>query len=402
MHMDAGLAVRMSPSGYGTASRRRREAFLRLARRSAAESDPVQVMRTLLREAEHLHGASGGSVGRWDEERQVLVEFVSTIPGIAAGQLVSPGEGATGQVIVLRAPVIVNDYQRYESATPQSLEADVQAVLAAPLLHEGRLLGVMVIVSDQPGKRFTSENADTLVMMGGIAASTLVALERNRIEERLRLQQRMLARLEERESIAMDLHDNTMQVLHGAVLGLAAAERAADADLDQLRGSLALIRGQLNDAIQELRNYLFGLHPPGAARRRLAAGLAALAEHARIDARIRAEVEIDETIEERVGADQIVQLLAIASEATFNALRHAQATAVVLRLCREAGRPILVIADDGRGFDPHAPTRAEGRGLANIAERARLIGARLTITSRAGSGTEVRVELPLGEGPPRE
>jgi signal transduction histidine kinase len=113
-------------------------------------------------------------------------------------------------------------------------------------------------------------------------------------------------------------------------------------------------------------------------------------------------VEIDETIEERVGADQIVQLLAIASEATFNALRHAQATAVVLRLCREAGRPILVIADDGRGFDPHAPTRAEGRGLANIAERARLIGARLTITSRAGSGTEVRVELPLGEGPPRE
>jgi hypothetical protein len=42
----------------------------------------------------------------------VLVELVSTIPGIAAGQLVSPGEGATGQVVVLCAPVIVNDYQR--------------------------------------------------------------------------------------------------------------------------------------------------------------------------------------------------------------------------------------------------------------------------------------------------
>ena len=69
---------------------------------------------------------------------------------------------------------------------------------------------------------------------------------------------------------------------------------------------------------------------------------------------------------------------------------------------QQGARPVLVVSDDGHGFDPHRPTRAHGQGLANMAERARLIGARLTITSRAVSGTEVRVELPLGEGPPRE
>ena len=74
VRVDAELAVRMSPSANSTGSRRRREALLRLARRSAAESDPLQVMGALLGEAEHLHGASAGSVGKWDEERQVLVE----------------------------------------------------------------------------------------------------------------------------------------------------------------------------------------------------------------------------------------------------------------------------------------------------------------------------------------
>jgi signal transduction histidine kinase len=72
-----------------------------------------------------------------------------------------------------------------------------------------------------------------------------------------------------------------------------------------------------------------------------------------------------------------------------------------MRLRGQDGRLILVIADDGRGFDAHGSDRAHGRGLANMAERARLIGARFTLESRAGSGTEVRVELPIGEDRPR-
>ena len=174
----------------------------------------------------------------------------------------------------------------------------------------------------------------------------------------------------------------------------------ADLDPEQLRASLQLIRGQLNTAVRELRSYVHELHPAGTPRR-LAEGLAALAEQVRVNARLRAELEVDEAIDQSLESEQIGQLLAIASEATFNAIRHAQAGSVRMRLRGQDGRLILLIADDGRGFDAHGSDRAHGRGLANMAERARLIGARFTLESRAGLGTEVRVELPIGEDPPR-
>jgi NarL family two-component system sensor histidine kinase LiaS len=239
------------------------------------------------------------------------------------------------------------------------------------------------------------DEAGAIVGLMGIAKdlSVLKAVEEQR---------RMLARLEERESIAMDLHDNTMQALHGAVLGLAAAERTADMDVEQLRAALRQVREQLNGAIQELRNYVRDLHPHDGVRRCLSAGLVALAEQARVNARIRADVEIDESVEQLVASECIPQLLGIASEATFNAIRHARAPSVAMRLSREAGLLVLVISDDGAGFDTEGSAQSHGQGLANMSERARLMGARLAIVSRAGSGTQVRVDLPLGEDSQRE
>jgi len=127
----------------GVRRRQRRRALLRIARQFAAESDPERVMHAFLTDAQQLLGANGGIVGRWDEERQVLIEFLNTITGAPSFKEIRLGEGATGQAAALRTPVIVNDYQRFESAVQESLQMGVQAVIAAPLLHGGRLLGVV-------------------------------------------------------------------------------------------------------------------------------------------------------------------------------------------------------------------------------------------------------------------
>ena len=147
-----GLSTPQTSASGGT--RRRRSVLLRVARQFAAQSDPERVMRGLLMEAQRSHGASGGLVSQWDTKRQQLVALVSTLPGAPA--TVGLGEGITGRAAELRSPLIDNDYPHFEARLAEFSQAGIQAVIAAPLLHEGHLLGVIVIVSDQPGKQFTS------------------------------------------------------------------------------------------------------------------------------------------------------------------------------------------------------------------------------------------------------
>ena len=86
--------------------------------------------------------------------------------------------------------------------------------------------------------------------------------------------------------------------------------------------------------------------------------------------------------------------LKAAQEAIQNALRHAEANELRLRLAATDGRIELTVSDDGVGFDPTAPAvRSRRLGLTSMEERARALGGKLTIESTPGSGTTVRLEV---------
>jgi signal transduction histidine kinase len=97
-----------------------------------------------------------------------------------------------------------------------------------------------------------------------------------------------------------------------------------------------------------------------------------------------------------LGAAAAGQVFRIAQEALQNALRHADAARIEVRL--EGGgdrRLVLSVADDGQGFDAGAPVlRGRRLGLTSMEERAAELGGRLTVSSRPGAGTTVRLELP--------
>jgi signal transduction histidine kinase len=93
-----------------------------------------------------------------------------------------------------------------------------------------------------------------------------------------------------------------------------------------------------------------------------------------------------------LGAPAAGQVFRIAQEALQNALRHAEAERIELRLEDGGGRLLLTVADDGRGFDTSAPRRR--LGLTSMEERAAELGGRLTIDARPGEGTTVRLEVP--------
>jgi PAS domain S-box-containing protein len=224
-----------------------------------------------------------------------------------------------------------------------------------------------------------------------------------------------LALLEERERIAMDLHDGVIQSLFAVTLDLAAQERLATPATGAVEGAggvestlqgMRRARGQISDIIRDIRNYIYDLRPQELEGRDLRIGLKNVAEELRVNAlvRPRLEVELDVDAEQRLSSETVASLLHITREATSNVIRHAQASEVSIRLdSPDAQHVELTIRDNGRGFDsPGVDDRrsgslstAEGRGLHNMAARVELIGGQLSVTSTPGIGTVVRLSVPL-------
>ncbi|MBI3966408.1 MAG: PAS domain S-box protein [Chloroflexi bacterium] len=163
-------------------SRQRRESILKVARRFAAEADPMHVLGSLLEESVRLVGGDAGTVYRWDSSRESLVPVENTLSTAMECTPIRPGQGASGQAFSQRAPVIFNDYQRQENVLTAAVKAGVQAAIAAPLRDSGTLLGVIGVTSYQPEKRFNQLDAELLELVAALGAATLVALERARLE----------------------------------------------------------------------------------------------------------------------------------------------------------------------------------------------------------------------------
>jgi PAS domain S-box-containing protein len=202
-----------------------------------------------------------------------------------------------------------------------------------------------------------------------------------------------LALIEDRERIAKELHDGVIQGLFAVGMTLQATQARAD-QADAVRARLDGAIESIDSAIRDLRNYIFGLRPGILADRQLDAALRELAKEFEEGSGIVVVVEVDPTMAAHF-ATTSVQLVQIAREGLSNVARHAHASTCRLSLVRRDDHAVLQIDDDGRGFDP-SRARAEGQGLHNMRERARLMGGDVVVQSTPGEGTTIEVRLPLG------
>jgi two-component system sensor histidine kinase UhpB len=196
------------------------------------------------------------------------------------------------------------------------------------------------------------------------------------------------AQEEERARVARDLHDEVNQSLTGLLLRLEAAREAAPPELES---ELSETKALANQAMRELLSLARQLRPTALDDLGLAAATAGQVEQlgrGEIDARFIAEGDFSD-----LGDDAQLVVYRVAQEALSNAARHSGAELVEARLRRRPeGGVELEVADDGRGF---AFDESEGGlGIAGMRERALLIGAELTIESRPGRGTTVRLTVP--------
>jgi two-component system sensor histidine kinase UhpB len=196
------------------------------------------------------------------------------------------------------------------------------------------------------------------------------------------------AQEEERARVARDLHDEVNQSLTGVLLRLEAARESAP---PQLEAELSETQALANQAMRELLSLARQLRPTALDDLGLAAATAGQVEQlarGEIEAEFSAEGDFSD-----LGDDAQLVVYRVAQEALSNATRHSGAGRVEVRLRRRSGGGVeLEVADDGRGF---AFDESEGGlGIAGMRERALLIGAELTIESRPGRGTTVRLTVP--------
>jgi two-component system sensor histidine kinase UhpB len=196
------------------------------------------------------------------------------------------------------------------------------------------------------------------------------------------------AQEQERTRVARDLHDEVNQSLTGLLLRLEAAREAAPPELEE---ELAETKALANQAMRELLSLARQLRPTALDDLGLAAALAGQVEQL-ARGEIEAELSADGDFSD-LGDDAQLVVYRVAQEALSNAARHSGANRVEVRLRRlDDGGVELTVADDGRGF---AFDESEGGlGIAGMRERALLIGGELTIESRPGRGTTVRLTVP--------
>ena len=203
---------------------------------------------------------------------------------------------------------------------------------------------------------------------------------------------------DERRRIAATLHDGVVQQLVGASLIAAGHAQRAGLDGDQERAAdLESVAATVRDGVTGLRSLLVDIYPPSLRAAGLASALRDLARTASGDGGVPrpAEADIDDAVADAAPERDQEAMFRIAQEALRNAVRHAGASRLTLRLAgAEDGRARLDVADDGRGFEV-AP-QAEGHfGLRLMADAARHGGGSLAIQTAPGAGTAVRYEASM-------
>lgn len=267
-------------------------------------------------------------------------------------------------------------------------------VLAIVFAVEYAIMALLVAASPVPRPSAALSLLDSVVLVAALCPALwllVVRPLRRLVSERGALLARALAiQEEERARLARDLHDELGQAQTAVLLGLRSVANART--LDQARERAESVHEIAVGAVESTRRMARGLSP----RVLLDFGLSEAIERVCEDVSAASGIDITRTID--TGTDRLPASIEIAAyrvvqEALTNAVKHAHASSIGVRLWLEDGRLILEVSDDGRGL-PEADRAASGLGLAGMRQRVVLLGGEFRATSGAASGTILRASFP--------
>jgi len=263
----------------------------------------------------------------------------------------------------------------------------MRTLLSVPVKVEGRAIGNLYLTDRHDGRPFSQDDER---LVESFARHAGLAIHNARMHEELR----QLAVLQERERIAQDLHDGSIQSLYAVSLALEDTAELMAGDPSQAEERIDHAIESIHGTIQEIRDFIMGLDPDARTAIDLLAGLTTLTDEFERSTLIEVELMSDPDVP--LDPDETLQLIQLTREAMSNVARHAKASKVVVNVEDRRERLRLSIIDDGRGFDTSAEQRPGHHGLTNMHARAESLGGSLAIDSDA-DGTRVVFEMPRGE-----
>ncbi len=279
--------------------------------------------------------------------------------------------------------VYIDDFYQLIIGQPQGKEIIPLSYVGLPIRSQGVPLGVLSVFSN---REYTFSLNDQVILTA-IADQLGLAVERSRLVE----QGEEIAKLEERQRLARELHDALTQSLYSMTLLASGYKRSLhQANLEEIHQWMQELNELAQNALAELRLLLYELRPnaleqdglQGALKRRLEA----------VEKRAGIETTFKVRGGYRLPAEDEEHFYRIAQEALNNALQHAHHHCIFLEIESTPNHFSMAIEDDGIGFDfDQAIQQNQHSGLNNMLSRARQIQASLLIDTAPGKGTRLLI-----------
>ena len=360
----------------------------------SAELETEALLHKLADLARTVGDARYAALGTFDDQGAVTRFYTSGINDAERARIghLPVGRGLLGLLPREGRPIRLHDLHDHPASVgfPPN-HPPMRSFLGVPIRWRGESVGNLYLTEKRGGLDFDEQDEAALL---ALAAQAAIAIENARLYE----QMSRMAMLEERHRIGMDLHDGAIQSLYGLGLLIESAAEQVESEPAEARAQLLRAVDRLNVAIADLRSYVLGLRPIRGSDRPLQESLPNLARQIATNALLDVDVHVDSDAEALLDRSRAEAVFYVAADALGNIARHARARHVAVRLARADGVVLLDVTDDGVGFDPAAAVG--GFGLRNMRERAFAIGAMLDVASGPGSGTRIRLRIPVGEGVP--
>jgi len=354
-----------------------------------ADIELPALLRHIVEEAANLVGARYAALGMLNEGRTGLDQFLTVGLGDGEESAIGPrptGRGVLGRLITDPEPLRLSDLATHpESYGFPDRHPPMKSFLGVPIrVRAGDEVWGNLYLTDKLGADNLSEEdqapAEALALAAGIA------IENARLHHRVRV----LGVLDDRDRIAMALHDKVIQRLFASGLALQGAARLSDRD--QMAERVSRVVDDLDTTINEIRGTIFELNGaavPGGLRQ----AVLQLVDELAPMLGARPEVSFNGQVDNMVPQPVADHVLAVIREALTNAGRHARASGFRVNL-RVGDDLTLEVSDNGKGIQL-PPDGQGGLGLGNLRTRAEKLGGYFEIEPADGGGTRATWWVPL-------
>ncbi len=367
---------------------RRQQRWLRasaeVTQRLLSEADADEVLALVTGQALDISGADLVVLALpAGDGRQLVIEHAAGDGAKEAiGLVLQAASSVSGIVLGSGKPLSLDDFSSDERAAPAAREhLHLGPAVVVPLGAPGNVRGILT-AGRRPGSMPLAPPAvEMLISFAAQAGIGLELAEHRRDAERL-------AVFEDRDRIARDLHDLVIQRLYATGMSLQSLAARLGESENGRRISSAV--DALDETIREIRSAIFSLHSrDGGDQTGLQARILEVVEDATSALGFAPAVRMSGHLDD-VPADAGEHLIGALREALSNAARHANASKVDVTI--EAGLQLtLLVRDNGAGMKQVG----HRSGLANLAERAELLGGSLRTGTADGGGTELEWRVPL-------